>query len=59
MKAREAARLSLFFFFFFFFLDYFWKEKKALCFNKPFFALFSCFCQSPETIFFFQEARAQ
>lgn len=54
-SAREAARQRLFLF-----LDYFWEEKKALCFNKPFFALFSCYrhCHL-KRVFLFQEARAQ
>lgn len=44
--------------------SYFWttfgkKKKKALCFNKPFFALFSCFCHCHLKLFFIQEARAQ
>lgn len=51
VEAREAARQLLLFW------DYFWKEKKALCFYKPFFALFSCFCHLKD--FFIQETRAQ
>lgn len=47
LEAREAARRRRFLF-----LDYFWEEKKALCFNKPFFALLPCFSSlSPEVIF--------
>lgn len=51
---REAARQRLFLF-----LDYFWEEKEAFCFYKPFFALFSCFGHSHLKWFWIQEARAQ